>query len=127
MKKSCMKIPHAVIDPEGLRHEVGNVSVLQSWQRNGQRAYLDCMQTGMHACGSVIPTEAQLSGLERHQNSVIGSRKTVMTVRDEDEKRSKSENPTCFSCGSMSGITPGFFKKIERIYLEIFNFLKSFD
>ena len=27
--------PHAVIDLEGLQHEVGNVSVLQSVQRNG--------------------------------------------------------------------------------------------
>ena len=99
MKKSCMKIPHAVIDPEGLRHEVGNVSVLQSWQRNGQRAYLDCMQTGMHACGSVIPTEAQLSGLERRQNSVIGSRKTVMTVRDEGENGAKVRTPHALAVG----------------------------
>ena len=80
-----MKIPHAMICPEGLRHEVGNVSVPQSWQRNGQKAYLDCMQTGMHANGALIPTEAQLSGLERRQNPVMGSRKTVRTVRDEDE------------------------------------------
>ena len=47
------------------------------------------MQTGMHACGSVIPTEAQRSGLERRQNSVIGSRKTVMIVRDEGENGAK--------------------------------------
>ena len=77
--------PHAVIDLEGLQHEVGNVSVPQSQQRNGQKAYLDCMQTGMHANGALIPTEAQLSGLERRQNSVMSSSKTVRTVRDEDE------------------------------------------
>ena len=94
-----MKIPHAVIDPEGLRHEVGNVSVLQSWQRNGQKAYPHCMQTGMHACGSVIPTEAQRSGLERRQNSVIGSRKTVMTVRDEGENGAKVRTPHALAVG----------------------------
>ena len=80
-----MKIPHAMICPEGLQHEVGNISVPQSWQRNGQKVYPDCMQTGMHASGALIPTEAQPSGLERRQNSVIGSSKTVRTVRDEDE------------------------------------------
>ena len=88
-----MKIPHAMICPEGLQHEVGNISVPQSWQRNGQKVYPDCMQTVMHACGSVIPTEAQLSGLERRQNSVIGSRKTVMIVRDEGENGAKVRTP----------------------------------
>ena len=94
-----MKIPHAVIDPEGLRHEVGNVSVLQSWQRNGQKAYPHCMQTGKHACGSVIPTEAQLSGLERRQNSVIGSSKTVLTVRDEGENGEEVITPHALAVG----------------------------
>jgi hypothetical protein len=51
------------------------------------------MQTGMHANGALIPTEAQLSGLERRQNSVIGSRKTVMTVRDEGENGAKVRTP----------------------------------
>ena len=88
-----MKIPHAMICPEGLRHEVGNVSVPQSWQRNGQKVYPDCMRTGMHASGALIPTEAQPSGLERRQNSVIGSRKTVMTVRDEGENGAKVRTP----------------------------------
>ena len=88
-----MKIPHAMICPEGLQHEVGNISVPQSWQRNGQKAYLDCMQTGMHANGALILTEAQLSGLERRQNSVIGSRKTVMIVRDEGENGAKVRTP----------------------------------
>ena len=32
------------------------------------KTYLDCMQTGMCASGALIPTEAQLSGLERRQN-----------------------------------------------------------
>ena len=94
-----MKIPHAVIDPEGLQHEVGNVSVPQSWQRNGQKVYPDCMQTGKHACGSVIPTEAQRSGLERRQNSVIGSSKTVMTVRDEGENGAKVRTPHALAVG----------------------------
>ena len=57
------------------------------------------MQTGMHACGSVIPTEAQLSGLERRQNSVIGSRKTVMTVRDEGENGAKVRTPHALAVG----------------------------
>ena len=96
--------PHAAIDPQGLQHEVGNVSVPQSVQRNGLKAYPNCIQTVMYASGALIPTETQLSGLERRQNSVMGSRKTVRTVRDEDEKRSKSENPTSLSCGSMSGL-----------------------
>jgi hypothetical protein len=47
------------------------------------------MQTGMHAGGSLIPTEAQPSGLGRRQNSVMGSRKTVSTVGDEGEKVAK--------------------------------------
>ena len=94
--------PHAAIDPKGFRHEVGGASVPQSEQRNGLKTYPDCMQTGTHASGALTPTEAQLSGLERRQNSVMGSSKTVRTVRDEDDKRSKSENPTSFSCGSMS-------------------------
>ena len=88
-----MKIPHAMICPEGLRHEVGNVSVPQSWQRNGQKVYPDCMQTGMYASGALIPTEAQLSELERRQNSVMDSRKTVMTVRDEGENGAKVRTP----------------------------------
>ena len=96
--------PHAAIDPQGLQHEVGNVSVPQAVQRNGLKAYPDCIQTVMYASGALIPTETQLSGLERRQNSVMGSRKTVGTVRDEDEKRSKSENLTSFSHGSMSGL-----------------------
>jgi hypothetical protein len=57
------------------------------------RTHPDCMQTGMHANGALIPTEAQLSGLERRQNSVIGSRKTVMTVRDEGENGAKVRTP----------------------------------
>ena len=56
----------------------------------------------MYASGALIHTEAQLSGLERRQNPAMGSSKTVRTVRDEDHKGSKSENPTSFSCGSMS-------------------------
>ena len=94
--------PHAVIDPEGLQHEVGNVSVLQSDQRNGQKAYSHCMRTRMHAGGSLIPTEAQPSGLERRQNSVTGSRKTVMTVRDEGENGAKVRNSYALAEESMS-------------------------
>ena len=94
-----MKIPHAMICSEGLRHEVGNVSVPQSWQRNGQKAYLDCMQTGMHANGALIPTEAQLSGLGRRQNSVIGSCKTAPTVRSEGENGAKVRTPHALAVG----------------------------
>ncbi|MEM3262189.1 MAG: hypothetical protein QXW72_07425, partial [Conexivisphaerales archaeon] len=54
-------------------------------------SYLDYMHTGLYASGALIPTEAQLSGLERRQNSVIGSCKTVQTVRDEDKKQAKLE------------------------------------
>ena len=82
--------PHAAIDPKGLRHEVGNVSVPQSEQRNGFKTHPDCMQTGMYASGALIPTEMQLSGLERRQNSAMGSRKTVRTVRDEGENGAKA-------------------------------------
>ena len=92
--------PHAAIDPQGLQHEVGNVSVPQSVQGNRLKANPDCIQIVMYASGALIPTEAQLSGLERRQNSIMSSRKTVRTVRDEDEKLSKSENLTSFSCGS---------------------------
>ena len=81
--------PHAAIDPQGLQHEVGNVSVPQSVQRNGLKAYPNCIQTVMYASGALIPTETQLSGLERRQNSVMGSRKTVSTVGDESEKVAK--------------------------------------
>ena len=94
--------PHAVIDPEGLQHggwECLRPAVLaEEWIKT----HPDCIQTGMYATGALILTDAQLSGLERRQNSVMGSSKTVRTVRDEDDKRSKSENPTSFSCGSMS-------------------------
>ena len=81
--------PHAAIDPKGFRHEVGGASVPQSEQRNGLKTYPDCMQTGTHASGALTPTEAQLSGLERRQNSAMGSRKTVRTARDEDESEAK--------------------------------------
>ena len=77
--------PHATIEPMGLLHEVGDVSVPQSEQRNGVKAYPDCIQSGMYASGAPIPTEMQLSGLERRQNSVICSCKTVRTVRNESE------------------------------------------
>ncbi|MCL4420961.1 MAG: hypothetical protein M1477_04665 [Candidatus Thermoplasmatota archaeon] len=53
------------------------------------KACPDCMQTVMHASGTLIPTEAKLSGLERRQNSVIGSRKTIRTVKGEDESEAK--------------------------------------
>jgi hypothetical protein len=81
--------PHDTIDPKGLRHEVWNIPVPQSMQRNGSATYPDCMQTGMHAKGALIPLKTQLPGLERRQNSVMSSRKTVWTVRDEDESGAK--------------------------------------
>ena len=51
------------------------------------------MQTVMHASGTLIPTEAQLSGLGRRQNSVIGSCKTAPTVRNEGENGAKVRTP----------------------------------
>ena len=75
------------------------------------------MQTGMHAGGSLIPTEAQLSGLERRQNSVIGSRKTVMTVRDEGENGAKVRTPHALAVGVCQ--TTG----ILQISITVFNFL----
>ena len=45
--------PHAAIDSKGLQHEVGNVSVPQYVQRNGLKAYPDCIQTGMYASGAL--------------------------------------------------------------------------
>ena len=53
--------PHAAIDPKGLQHEVGNVSVPQFEQRNRLKAHTDCIQAGMYASGVLIPTETQLS------------------------------------------------------------------
>ena len=47
----------------------------------------------MYASGALIPTDAQLSGLERGQNSVMGSSKTVLTLRDEDETEAKVRTP----------------------------------
>ena len=60
------------------------------------------MQTGMYASGALIPTEEQLSGLERRQNSVMGSRKTVQTVRDEDESEAKVRTSEALAEESMS-------------------------
>jgi hypothetical protein len=57
------------------------------------------MQTGMHARGALIPPEGQRSGLERPQDSVIGSRKTVRTVRDEDESGAKARIPQALAVG----------------------------
>ena len=91
--------PHDTTDPKGLRHEVGNVPVPQSVQRNGPMAYSDCMQTGMHARGALIPLKRQRSGLERPQNSVMGSCKTVWTVRDEDEISAKVRTPDASARG----------------------------
>ncbi len=59
----------------------------------------DCMQTGMHARGALIPPEGQRSGLELLQDSVIGSRKTVRTVRDEDESGAKARTPRSLAVG----------------------------
>jgi hypothetical protein len=56
----------------------------------------------MYASGALIPTEAQLSGLERRQNSVMGSRKTVQTVRDEDESEAKVRTSEALAEESMS-------------------------
>ena len=81
--------PHEATEPKELRHEVGNVSVPQSRQRNGLKAYPDCMQRGMYATGALIPTKTQLPGLGRRQNSAMGSRKTVKSVRIEDESGAK--------------------------------------
>ncbi len=98
-KKVMRENPHETTDPKGLRHEVGNVSVPQSGKRNGPQAYPDCMQTGMHARGALIPPERQRPGLERPQDSVMGSRKTVRTVRDEGESGAKVRTPDASARG----------------------------
>lgn len=49
----------------------------------------DYVQTGMHPKRTLISLEAQLSELERHQNSVMGSCKTVRASRDEGEKEAR--------------------------------------
>ncbi len=98
-KKVMRGNPHETTDPKGLRHEVGNVSVPQSGKRNGPQAYPDCMQTGMHARGALIPPERQRPGLERPQDSVMGSRKTVRTVRDEGESGAKVRTPDASARG----------------------------
>lgn len=89
-RKSLRKNPHEPIAPKGLRHEVGNVFIPQSLQRNGSETCPDCMQTGMHAKGTLISLKRQRSGLERPQNSVIGFRKTVQTVRNEGKNEEKA-------------------------------------
>ncbi|MDG7041288.1 MAG: hypothetical protein JRN66_08550, partial [Nitrososphaerota archaeon] len=48
---------------------------------------------------ALIPPEAQLSGLERRQNSAMGSSKTVQTVRDEGEKEAKVRTPQALAVG----------------------------
>ena len=58
------------------------------------------MQTGMYARGALIPPEAQLSGLERRQDSVIGSRKTVPIARDEGENEAKVRVPHVSAVGT---------------------------
>ena len=98
-KKVMRENPHETTDPKGLRHEVGNVSVPQSGKRNGPQAYPDCMQTGMYARGALIPPERQRSGLERPQDLVMGSRKTVRTVRDEGENGAKVRTPDASARG----------------------------
>ncbi|MCL4340203.1 MAG: hypothetical protein M1388_03610 [Thaumarchaeota archaeon] len=62
------------------------------------------MQTGMHARRALIPPEAQLSGLERRQNSAMGSSKTVQTVRDEGEKEAKVRTPQALAVGVCQSI-----------------------
>ncbi|MCL4340068.1 MAG: hypothetical protein M1388_02925 [Thaumarchaeota archaeon] len=57
------------------------------------------MQTGMYARRALIPPEAQLSGLERRQNSAMGSSKTAQTVRDEGEKEAKVRTPQALAVG----------------------------
>ena len=94
--------PHAMIDPKGLRYEVGNVSILQSVQRNGLRACPDCTQTGMCAGGALMPAEAQPSGTEGRQSSAMGSHKTARTVRDEDEGGAKVRTPDASAGGHVS-------------------------
>ena len=91
--------PHETIDPKGLRHEVGNATRSQSEQRNGTMAYPDCMQTGMYARGALIPPGRQRSGLERPQDSVIGSCKTVQIVRNEGEISAKARTPPALAVG----------------------------
>ena len=53
----------------------------------------------MYASGALIPTEAQLSGLGRRQNSVIGSCKTAPTVRNEGENGAKVRTPHALAVG----------------------------
>jgi hypothetical protein len=53
----------------------------------------------MYARRALIPPEAQLSGLERRQNSAMGSSKTVQTVRDEGEKEAKVRTPQALAVG----------------------------
>jgi hypothetical protein len=60
-----------------------------------------CMQTWMHAGGSLIPTEAQPSGLERRQNSVMGSSKTVHTMSDEGENEARVRTTHALSVGDV--------------------------
>ncbi|MDG7037844.1 MAG: hypothetical protein JRN37_01585, partial [Nitrososphaerota archaeon] len=48
---------------------------------------------------ALIPPEAQLSGLERRQNSAMGSSKTAQTVRDEGEKEAKVRTPQALAVG----------------------------
>jgi len=42
--------------------KVENVPVPLPILRNRIKTYLDCMQTGMHAKGALIPPEGQLQG-----------------------------------------------------------------
>ena len=91
--------PHAVIGPKGLHHEVGECPRSAVWVEEWIKTYPDCMQTGMYARRALIPPEAQLSGLERRQNSAMGSSKTAQTVRDEGEKEAKVRTPQALAVG----------------------------
>ena len=58
-----------------------------------------CMQTVIYACWALLPPEAQISGLERRQNPVMYSRKTVQIVSDEGEKEVKVKTPQALAVG----------------------------
>ena len=69
--------PHETIVPKGFRHEVGNASIPKSVQRNVIMAY---------------PYRGNVQAWNDLENSVMGSCKTVQTMRNVSDAKARSPN-----------------------------------
>ena len=77
MRKSCLKITMQWL----------------IWRDFRFGTHLDCIHPWLNASWALIPTEAQLSRLEKRQNPVMGSSKTNRIASEEDETEAKVRTP----------------------------------